>query len=242
MEKQVLKKEKVIKPKITRLEGYLFARLTAIGSKSEGPLYYLQLWNDKEVIIEKKVKPWQNDPVLHGCLGQKVVIHGKLISPVTELGKSLKYYRVFNMDKPLLLDLNTGLRNNTLIINKMPSPASYFPPEMKSITFGLTVVWPYKDGAESQKSIWTGDCPTNQLYDFSIENPKGETIWKWSKCMLFNEKSTVVKIHGGEANGVKVPWFYFDDSITMEGIYAIRAKFIASGQEISEAFKVEIIH
>ena len=55
-------KKKTPKIKLKKFAGYLFARLHAIGSKSEGPLYFLQLRDVKEMLIMKKVPPWKNDP------------------------------------------------------------------------------------------------------------------------------------------------------------------------------------
>jgi hypothetical protein len=61
-----------------KYDGYLFAKLDKIGTKSEGPVYYLQLFDNKDVCIKKKSELWENDPVLHNCLGKKVTITGTL--------------------------------------------------------------------------------------------------------------------------------------------------------------------
>jgi hypothetical protein len=61
-------------------KGYLFSKLTAIGSKSEGPQYYLQQPDYHELVVRKKVQLWQKDPQLHPHLDSKVVIEGDLTS------------------------------------------------------------------------------------------------------------------------------------------------------------------
>ena len=60
--------------------GYLFSKLTAIGSKSEGPQYYLQQPDYHELVVRKQVQLWQKDPRLHPHLDSKVVIEGNLTS------------------------------------------------------------------------------------------------------------------------------------------------------------------
>jgi hypothetical protein len=66
-------------------KGYLFAVLAAVGTRSEGPVYFLQEMKtykdlkDIHVIrIKKKTNMWQEDPGLHPFLGKKVVIEGTI--------------------------------------------------------------------------------------------------------------------------------------------------------------------
>ncbi len=65
-------------PVTKKYDGYLFAKLGAIGTKSEGPIYFLQLFNNKDVAVEKKCKLWENDTTLHKNLGKKVTINGSM--------------------------------------------------------------------------------------------------------------------------------------------------------------------
>jgi len=62
--------------------GYLFGKLYRIGSKSEGPEYFLQQWdgqgNTTDTPIQKKGNLWEIDPILHKYLAQKVTISGTL--------------------------------------------------------------------------------------------------------------------------------------------------------------------
>jgi hypothetical protein len=60
------------------LEGYLFSKLAAIGSKSEGPQYFLQQFNYDELSIIKQAVPWQEDRNLHPHLNKKVKIEGTI--------------------------------------------------------------------------------------------------------------------------------------------------------------------
>ena len=62
---------------MSNFEGYLFSKLDAIGSRSEGPLYYLQLADSTELLVANNVGPWQEDPGLHKYVGKKVTITGK---------------------------------------------------------------------------------------------------------------------------------------------------------------------
>jgi len=58
--------------------GYLFCKLENIGTKSEGPSYFLQRWDDSEVHIIKNGILWQNDPELDKYLNTKVIITGTM--------------------------------------------------------------------------------------------------------------------------------------------------------------------
>ena len=64
---------------MTVFNGYLFSKLAAIGTKSEGPKYFLQQADYHELVVCKKVEHWQKDPVLHPHLDFKVVIEGELL-------------------------------------------------------------------------------------------------------------------------------------------------------------------
>lgn len=61
-------------------KGFLFSKLEAIGSKSEGPVYFIQQFDYLEIKIVKNANPWEQDPVLQKYLGSKVEINGHLES------------------------------------------------------------------------------------------------------------------------------------------------------------------
>lgn len=63
---------------MARFDGYLFSKLKAIGSKSEGPFYFLQRWDYSETPVIKKTMSWEEDPNLQKFLGKKVIIEGTL--------------------------------------------------------------------------------------------------------------------------------------------------------------------
>jgi len=63
---------------MTRFDGYLFSKLQMIGTRSEGPAYYIQQWNYMELPIIKKAKLHKTDPKLHSHIGQRVSITGKM--------------------------------------------------------------------------------------------------------------------------------------------------------------------
>ena len=60
--------------------GFLFSKLQGFGTKSEGPIYFLQQSDLTELMIEKQTQLWQEDPHLQKYLGSKVKINGKLVS------------------------------------------------------------------------------------------------------------------------------------------------------------------
>lgn len=225
-----------MKKEMKRFDGYLFSKLDKIGSKSEGPVYILQKWDYKEIPIVKKAELWKKDTALHKFLGKKVNIEGVLRE------KEIHYEKIdsfLNPDEPAekLLDIDLKLQlkdDGVLWINKMPSPKPV-PPSIKNMQLTLLVRWPYR-------SIWSGTCPTSQLYDFFIESPKGNVIWQWSKCVIFGEKPTLVEIPGGASFEFPVTWNYFDNAIELIGTYKARGVFIASGQEVSEEFEIKFAY
>ncbi|HRF38598.1 MAG TPA: BsuPI-related putative proteinase inhibitor [Saprospiraceae bacterium] len=219
-------------PAIKTFEGYLFAKLNAIGSKSEGPSYYLQQHDGKEIPVVKRVAPWMKYPLLHACVGQKVALLGKMTKVAVAEKSGIHCGYVLNLVEPLVMGLDIDLKEDTLWINKMPGPAMEYPPQMKSIKIKLSVTWPFR-------SIWHGECPSSQLFDFGIENPEGKTIWRWGQCMMFKPEPTKVQIPGASPKSVTAPWQYFEDAITVEGLYVAKAEFIASGQVIRKPFWVK---
>jgi len=63
-----------------KFEGYLFGKLANINTRSEGPVYYLQLWNEEEIEIHKKTHLWMPDQVLHEYIAQKIILFGEIPS------------------------------------------------------------------------------------------------------------------------------------------------------------------
>jgi hypothetical protein len=61
---------------VQTLHGFLFAKLAAIGSRSETPLYYLQQLDDSERRVAVNAKPFQDEPMLRPYLGTKVTVTG----------------------------------------------------------------------------------------------------------------------------------------------------------------------
>lgn len=67
------------------LSGFLFSKLARIGTRSEGPDYFLQQFDrsaspivEKVIPIHKEVDLWKEDPVLQKYLGTEVAVHGHL--------------------------------------------------------------------------------------------------------------------------------------------------------------------
>ena len=70
--------------KIKTYSGLLIAKKERIGTRSEGPEYYLKLkepndFGQSEIAIRKEVQLWQEDPNLHQFLGQNVELKGEPI-------------------------------------------------------------------------------------------------------------------------------------------------------------------
>ena len=61
---------------MTKTDGYLFAKLAAIGTRSEGPAYFLQKSDYEEIPVIKKVPLWEDEPELHKRLATKVTVVG----------------------------------------------------------------------------------------------------------------------------------------------------------------------
>lgn len=115
-----------------------------------------------------------------------------------------------------------------LWVNKMPLAH----PIAQAMEVSLLVTWPYR-------SIWTGSCPTAQIYDFWIEYGK-TVVWRWSKERYFADQKTEVKIPGGPDPRVYTEiWKFNPKSIKKEGTYTLRGRFIASGQEATKNFEIK---
>ncbi len=212
-------------------DGYLFSKLDCIGSKSEGPKYFLQYFDYKEDVVMKQVHLWEEDPDLHRFLNRKVTIEGKLSSSGIFYDKIGEYKpsREFTGESKLEIVLKTG--TDILWINKMPGEAK--PSECMDLA--MLVQWPFR-------SIWRGQCPTTQIYDFWVEY-SGIPMWRWSDGKVFAEVITPVSIPGGsEFHEFVEIWKINPDDIVSEGIYTARALFVASRQEVTKDFEIRFAH
>ena len=210
-----------------KFDGYLFSKLHLIGSKSEGPAYFLQQFDYKEIVVIKHANLWQEDPVLHKCLGKKVTVEGKMSSSGIVYEKIMDYVHRRRAAEEKRLEVGLKLGTDILWVNKMP-PA---PQPSQCMDLTLLVKWPYR-------SIWEGLCPTTQIYDFSIEH-EDKTIWRWSEGRIFAQVITPVHIPGGDYHEFPEVWKIDPDDIESEGTYTARALFIASGQEVSKDFEIK---
>lgn len=215
---------------MARFDGYLFAKLHLIGTRSEGPIYFLQSWDYSENPVIKKTMPWQEDPELHMFLGKKVTLEG------TFSEEGIRYRKISDlfpesemvevMAEPHKLELSLKLEQEVLTVDKMPPQ-----PKPQSMEFTFLVKWPYR-------SIWHGLCPTSQIYDFFIEKD-GEIVWQWSKGRMFAMVVTPVNVPGGAPVEYPIRWNFSSDEIQSEGDYLLRAVFIASGQVATKAFPLK---
>ncbi len=66
------------------IKGILRAKIVGIGTRSEGPKYFINPLDDyanrwSEILVRKKTHLWENDPVLHKVIDKKVLILGEII-------------------------------------------------------------------------------------------------------------------------------------------------------------------
>ena len=215
--------------KMERFDGYLFSKLHLIGSKSEGPTYFLQQFDYKEYEVIKHAHLWKEDPELHKFLARKVTIEGAM-SFNGIVYKNIMEYKPAEVkeEKRLVVDLKLG--TDILWVNKMPPG----PQLSQAMDLTLLVKWPYR-------SIWEGLCPSTQMYDFFIEH-EGKTIWTWSQSKVFAQVITPVHIPGGDFHEFPEVWKVNPEDMVSEGTYTARAIFIASGQEVSKDFEVKMAY
>jgi hypothetical protein len=215
--------------KMERFDGYLFSKLHLIGSKSEGPTYFLQQFDYREYKVIKHAQLWEEDPELHKFLARKVTIEGSMSYSGLVYEKIMDYKPMkVEEEKRLVVDLKLGA--DILWVNKMPPR----PQPSQGMDLTLLVKWPYR-------SIWEGHCPSTQIYDFFIEH-EGKTIWTWSQGKAFAQVITPVYIPGNDFHEFSEVWKINPDDLESEGTYTARAIFIASGQEVSKDFEVKEVH
>lgn len=212
---------------MTTFHGYLFSKLQNIGTKSEGPDYYLQLFDYHEVMVIKQAHAWQVDPTLHPWLNHKVAIEG-----VLEMD-GLRYEHIMPYESQTdahQLALELKVEPDFVWVDMLPPG----PPARQQIQLTLLVQWPYR-------SIWEGECPTTQLYDFTVEF-EGKLLWRWSDKQVFDAVTTPVKIPGGAPVAYPVIWECDPAELSAEGCYLARATYIASGQTVCREFEVKFAY
>lgn len=217
--------------------GYLLARLARIGSKSEGPEYFLQLWDYAEVHVVKKVYPWQEEPELHKHLGKKVTILGDY-KDGRIIFEGVKEYQGNGVSPEgkleLALELSTG--QDDVIWIHPAGPAKPCHEEFDELTMLLRVKWPYR-------SIWESKCPTTQTYDFVIYEGKDKgrkEIWRWSNGKVFPAVVTPVSVTGGEFVDFAKETVQYPVGLVKEGVYTVEGVFVATGQTVDRVVDVRV--
>lgn len=65
------------------ITGKLISRVDAVGTRSEGPIYFLlptgefKKW--REIRVGKRTMRWMKDPILHDLVGEIITINGEII-------------------------------------------------------------------------------------------------------------------------------------------------------------------
>ena len=83
------------------IRGIHFAETVAKGTKSEGPMYYLQPLDDyanrwSKILVRKKTHLWQNDPVLHKYIDKKVLILEETIETKSSITVDYEFVEVLD--------------------------------------------------------------------------------------------------------------------------------------------------
>jgi len=210
--------------------GFLFSKLHLIGSKSEGPSYFLQQFDYREILVVKKVHPWQEDPVLQKKLGRKVTLDGELTA------QGIQYHQIADLHRSLTSStkaagLNVQLKPESpeIWLNKMPPSPSPRP-------FALMLAVTCRPDDD-----WSGVCPTSQLYDFTVELG-GHTIWRWSDGRVFLPVLTPVMMPAGATFTYSETWIIVPENISEEGMYTLRGLYIPSGQEAQAEVRIRFAH
>ncbi len=208
-------------------KGLIFSKLSAIGTKSEGPAYFLQQVDYSELKIQKTTPAWEADPTLHQFIARKVVISGNLVDNYLCYDKIIEA----NSEKFPWVNIYLNLKGNTLWVNKMP-PIPDIPTSPKGVQVGLYVQWPYT-------TPWHGTCPTSQIFDLEILPPTGKSLWKWSKGKKFKKQETEVALEGMIQHEFTAEWTYFEKEIPVEGTYTLVGTFFPTQSEVRKEFQVK---
>ncbi len=58
--------------------GYLFCKLDEFGTRSEGPVYFLQQDDYADILVQKRAHPWELDLTLHPHVDKMVQLLGEM--------------------------------------------------------------------------------------------------------------------------------------------------------------------
>jgi len=201
--------------------GFIFSKLNLIGTKSEGPIYFLQQFDYLEVSIIKKSQPWMEDKNIQSFLGKKATVTGDLND------KGIAYSEIELFDPSKLPSVEDSLKIKLITIPDQINLDQITSSNKSEINFTISVEWPFR-------SIWRGLCPTTQIYDFFIIE-ENNIIAKWSDGKAFNKCLTPVVIPGGNPRLYKEKVSVDTSKITNSQKIIARAVFIASNQEIEKS-------
>ncbi|MBE0663078.1 MAG: hypothetical protein IH597_11500 [Bacteroidales bacterium] len=234
-----------------KFNGYLYAMLAEIGSRSEGPAYYLQLLEPQRDIteypIKKKSELWDIDPVLHAFLARKISIGGELqegrinYKTIIPYGEELTGELPANEPTISKLSMQLSFVGNTysaedqmMWVNKMPQIGG--PPPFLN---NLKIILDYRWLAVGE---YRGSCPTSQFFEFTIHDPNRTLIWEWGKTIKFSNTHNSFELTGNYKYSFNVDWPFFNHAIQHEGDYIVTAKFLATGNILKKTLKVTFVH
>ena len=195
---------------MSKWNGFLFSKQYLLGSKSEGPVYYLQEINYNETGITKKANLWQEDKLLQLFLGKKVTIEGVIKDGKIQYSTVKAYDPISEIVEKKLLEIKISSKK---VIKKDCT--------MVEITF--SVRWPYR-------SIWYGECPNGKQYEFLLVDGEKQ-IAVWSHGRIFDDNEMEIKIPGGKAT-IYNEVIVLDSDIELSNHMEVIGIFIASGQYV----------
>jgi len=83
------------------ITGILSVKIARIGTKSEGPDYYIKPLDEyanrwSEILVRKKTHLWQNDPILHKHIDKKVLILGEIIETKSTITVDYEFVEILD--------------------------------------------------------------------------------------------------------------------------------------------------
>lgn len=236
---------------MTKFNGFLYAMLTEIGTRSEGPSYYLQLLEPQGRTtfypIQKQSELWDIDPVLHAFLARKISINGELQDGWIHYKSMIPYGEELIGELPALdpqiskLSMGISFMGNTysnedqhLWINKMPVMGGP-PPFLNNLRILLDYKW-------LTAGEYRGQCPTSQFFEFTIHAPNNRLIWEWAKAIRFSNTNNSFELIGNQKYTFMVDWPFFNHAIDQAGDYTVTAKFLATGNILKKTLVVTFVY
>lgn len=213
------------------LEGYLFSKLHLIGSKSEGPVYYLQTPGYSEVKINKQALPWDKDKVLHDVLGSWVKITGECGSDGT-ISYSNVEQRIGVLRDAIVEPVTIEILclGNPIVVNKQPMIG-----ERPRQSFMAQVI------VTNTLDIVLEDYHSSPLpIQVSLKDPEGRSVVHFPEQVIWLVSSIKLPPQTPVSYTVLVP--IIPDKFTIEGEYSLTGLYLPRELEVSIPVEVKFVY